>query len=488
MTARRTLTVALLAGWLCACGETPVSPERVSEDPAIEALLLELQELHGAGRSAEGTALAREALATHPDHPGLRVALGLLLGSGDDHETAIEQFRQALSIDPDRFDAWRGLATALTRLGRTLESIDPLERCLELRPGNHEVRFQLGRNLSALGRYDEAAVALRQAAADRESADIFAELGILENRRGDRSAAERAFRGALRVEPGHRTALYNLGRLFLRRGDGVGQRLLDRHAALTTDEDRREYYVNATQRPGAAISTYLALAELHAAAGAIDEAIDAYATVLARDPDRIPAALGLAALRLGRGELDPATGWVVHALTLDPDDSKANLLLGIMRIHRGQAGLAREAFAASREAAKWTAATHTHVADVYRENGHPALAIDAYRDALELDPGGTRARYALAECLHVEGRSTEALTHVREITDRAPDFAPGWMLEGILELDAGREAAARTALERAVQLYAVERLWRNVTPLRRFADLPGAKEALQLYEGLSTQP
>jgi tetratricopeptide (TPR) repeat protein len=482
---RCTLTALLLVGCLCGCGEERVSSVGPQTAPQIEGLLMQLQELHGRGRSTEGAALAREALTTNPDHPGLRVALGLLLGLGDDHEAAIEEFRRALSIEPDRFDAWLGVATAMTRLGRTSESIEPLQRCLELRPDNRDVRFQLGRNLSGLGRYAEAEAALRQAAVDQPNADTFAELGLLENRRGDRSAAEREFREALRVEPGHRTALYNLGRLLLHRSDGVGQRLLNRHTALATEDDRREYYLNAVRRPGAGISSYLALAELHASAGAMDEAIEAYAAVLARNPDRVPAALGLATVHLRRGELEAATGWVVHALTLDPGSSRANLLLGIMRIHRNQTGPALQAFTASRKSAEWTAETYAYVGGVYRRTGHRDPAIDAYQDALSLSPGLAGARVALAECLFLEDHPQAALAQVRQVTDHSPDFAPGWMLEGILELTAGHEAVARRALGRARELYAVERLWHEVEPGQRFADLPGGAAALSLYDTLS---
>jgi len=137
--------------------------------------------LHGEHDAAES--LLSDAADVDPD-PNVLLHLGLVRASASDHDAAIEAFRRALSIDPDR---------AL-------------------------VRANLGRSLNERGRGDEAIVQLERAVADDPSlADAHAALAhalMQHQRQGD--LPERALESALELDPRHRDAHILLGRLYLR--------------------------------------------------------------------------------------------------------------------------------------------------------------------------------------------------------------------------------------------------------------------------------
>ena len=135
----------------CACSGPPASPPAVEVSPETAALLQQLETLRQEERHTEGIALAREHLSAQPDDAPIRYGLGVLLGASDDHRAAIREFEAALLADPEHFGSHQGLAIAWTRLGELEASLPYLEKCLSLRPGDADLTFQLGRNLSAVG-------------------------------------------------------------------------------------------------------------------------------------------------------------------------------------------------------------------------------------------------------------------------------------------------------------------------------------------------
>jgi tetratricopeptide (TPR) repeat protein len=81
---------------------------------------------------------------------------------------AIEYFGRAANLDSQFAEALIGLGKSLVSAGRAPEAVAPLERAVELQPGNPNAHYQLGFAYRRLGREQEAA---RQLAAYRESHD-----------------------------------------------------------------------------------------------------------------------------------------------------------------------------------------------------------------------------------------------------------------------------------------------------------------------------
>jgi tetratricopeptide (TPR) repeat protein len=84
-----------------------------------------------------------------------RVNLGHELLESNTPDAALEQFRQALVLKPDRAATYRNLGLALEALGRRDEAIDAYREGLRLAPQSLALRLSLATALLAAGRLDE---------------------------------------------------------------------------------------------------------------------------------------------------------------------------------------------------------------------------------------------------------------------------------------------------------------------------------------------
>ncbi len=354
--------------------------------PEAAALLGRLEALRRVHREEEGLDLALAYLAEHPGTPRLHFAIGVLHGSKEDHRAAIAAFERELAADPGHFESHRGMAAAWMRLGQPAEALTHLETCRAMRPDHTETRFQLGRVLSSLARFDEAEPHLQAAALELDDADGWGELGLLHRRRGDLEAAIADFRRALDRDPGHSTALVNLGQLMVRTGAAEeGAALLERHRQISLLEDRLDHLERSSRLAGATAANFAALADVQLRLGSKEEAIASYRRALEMDPEHALAALGLASLLLERGELEEATRWSVVALMEAPESLRTHFVLGMVRLAKGQYEEADRAFEASRQRGEWGAEAHLRVAEAYLGAGE----LD--RAARELDRAAATA-------------------------------------------------------------------------------------------------
>lgn len=372
------------------------SPAPIAESPPPQlppeaaALLGRLEALRRVHQE-EGLALARAYLAEHPGTPRLHYAIGVLLGSKEDHRAAIAEFERELAADPGHFESHRGMAAAWMRLGQPAAALPHLETCLAMRPGHAETRFQVGRVLSVMARFDEAEAHLAAAAAERDDADGWGELGLLHRRRGDLEAAIADFRRALERDPRHSASLLNLGQLLIRTGAAEeGAALLERHRQVSLLEDRLDHLERSSRLTGATAANFAALADAQLRLGRKDEAIASYRRALELDPEHALAALGLASLLLERGQVEEATRWSVVALMEAPDSLRTHYVLGMVRLAKGQYDEADRAFEASRQRGEWGVEAHLRIAEAYLGAGELDRAARELDRAAAAAPGDPR--------------------------------------------------------------------------------------------------
>ena len=79
-------------------------------------------------------------------------------------------------------------------------------------------------------------------------------------------------------------------------------------------------------------------------------------------------------------------------------------------------------------------------------NGHPEQAVDAYRSALEYDPGQRETEIKLAMALSAAGRSEEAISYFNTLLESEPG-------NGLINLELARLAARQRNESRAVEYY-----------------------------------
>lgn len=143
------------------------------------ALKLRAELLFHAGRFAEAERSVLRAIAIEPADPGAHSLYASMLFFCDEDEPALRRCAHALSLDPDASELHAQRAQLLLSV--------------------HPSRWQVSE--------DAIRAALRL---EPDSADHHALMGFVESRKLDFAAAERSFRAALQLAPGHPLALRGL--------------------------------------------------------------------------------------------------------------------------------------------------------------------------------------------------------------------------------------------------------------------------------------
>jgi tetratricopeptide (TPR) repeat protein len=116
-------------------------------------------------------------------------------------------------------------------------------------------------------------------------------------------------------------------------------------------------------------------------------------------------------------------------------------------------------------------------------------AIDAFGRVLAIDPKMVEARALHGAALGLAGRTAEAIVQLREVVRSNNDFAPGFRLLGMFEVEDGQSGVeARSALERAVALDASDARARYWLGQLHFLNKDYGPAAEQFAASLALQP
>jgi len=124
---------------------------------------------------------------------------------------AMDQYEQALRINPDDADVHNNLASALIMTGRPSEAIDHCKEALRIDPSSSEAHNNLGNALAQTGRPSEAIDHYKQTLRmSPNSSDAHNNLGAALALMGRISEAIEELKSALRIDPNNSDARNNL--------------------------------------------------------------------------------------------------------------------------------------------------------------------------------------------------------------------------------------------------------------------------------------
>ncbi len=115
------------------------------------------------GRTSEAIDQFTEALRINPDYAEAHNNLGYALLVTGRTSAAIEQCREALRIDPTYAHAHNNLGNALAQTGRASEAIEHYKQTLRINPNSADAHSNLGAALAQMGRISEAMEELKAA-------------------------------------------------------------------------------------------------------------------------------------------------------------------------------------------------------------------------------------------------------------------------------------------------------------------------------------
>lgn len=152
----------------------------------------------------------------------IRLELGASYYQQGNHAVAIEELRQALTIDPDYAPAHGMLGLVHMALGDRARAEESFQRALRLSPGDSELRNNYGWFLCQTGRERESlaqfSAALKNPLYPTPARPLH-NAGICSLRLGEAVEAEKYFLQAFQVDPRNPVAMFHLAELNLKRRD-----------------------------------------------------------------------------------------------------------------------------------------------------------------------------------------------------------------------------------------------------------------------------
>ena len=158
----------------------------------------------------------RQALTVDPDNINIINSIGACCGQMDRLGEAAELFEKAVELAPEDYMTWFNLGQVQQKLGLLDQALSSLDKALALNPDDFAVRLALGRVCLTLGRYSRAAGILEKASRSPwVRPNLYRWLGEAQAKADQPGKAIQAFKKAVKSNPEDAQSISWLGRLFL---------------------------------------------------------------------------------------------------------------------------------------------------------------------------------------------------------------------------------------------------------------------------------
>jgi tetratricopeptide (TPR) repeat protein len=392
------------------------------------------------GPAPDGRVPAPPALpAQHPGALGHYLTGRLLEERGLDVD-AIEEYRQALLLDPDRPGIQLRLSEVTARLGEVRRSLDYAERVLEREPGQPRALWLKGSALFNLDQVTEALKALQAAvAADSTQLEYWRTLAHVAEQADQIGLVAECWRHAVGLDADDGESWFQLAAAEVRLGHfAAADSMLAEATVLTPLRPGAQFLAGWIQEslghPERAMLLYRHHLEVHPGdqaarrrlvrllvdAGRLAEAYEEVQIVGRAYPDDSDVIEAEADLALHLGHTTRASELLDRLLEADPDDpARAARVAGILRRRgRGRDAAARVQDWVGRHPADYRG--QLLVAQACSDSGDIGGAAAAARRAIEMVPDSLGPRFMLGGVLQAHRRYAEAETVWVEIARRAP--------------------------------------------------------------------
>lgn len=344
---------------------------------------------------------------------------------------AIEQYKLALSDDPDSIFLQNNLAKTYFNLGRIREAIETAQQILKNHPDDLSAHRLLGRvYLRSLGDTESGQqagpmldLAIKEfqtiVRLEPNKIDDHLLLGQLYTLKHDAADAKVQFEEARKIDPGSEDVVLNLARLYSDQNDMPAAVNVLKNVPPDEQTAKVEVALGAaydqTKKPKLAILAYQqalniqpdnldaqrGLAEDLLSTDHIDDALKIFEGITEQDPEDAHSFLRLAEVERMRGNLDKSRAALDQAKALDPDSLEVHYneaMLDESEGHLNDAATILQQLVASteHENQQYTADEKNNraifldrLASVYRDENKTSDAVDTYKQMIAL--GGAEA-------------------------------------------------------------------------------------------------
>jgi Flp pilus assembly protein TadD len=191
--------------------------------------------LQGTGHLDEASEQYRIALSFDPNDAGAQDGLGSVLMAQAKVDPALEHFEKALHLDPQTADYHYDYAYALERVGRTDEAGVQYEAALKLKSRSASYHYGYAAHLRKTHKLDQAIAHYREALRLKPNyIEAHSELGSVLFAKKEFEEAKAHYLEAIRLDPRHAEARNNLGSVYFHQGQ-ISQAIVQYQEALRLD-------------------------------------------------------------------------------------------------------------------------------------------------------------------------------------------------------------------------------------------------------------
>jgi len=333
------------------------------------------------GRISEAVEQFEQALKINPDYADAHNNLGNALLQQGRTQAARVQFEQALKLSSD-VHVRSNLGNALLQMGRVSEAVEQYEHLLNIDPNDPNAHYNLGAALLQTDRVPEAIEQFEKALNIKpDYAEAHCDLGVALLQIGRASESLEQFEQALKINPDYADAHYNLGNALAQTG--------------RAPEAIEQYQLALKLKPDYADAHYN-LGNALAQTGRASEAIEQYQLALKLKPDYAEVHGNWGTVLLQTGHLSEAIYQYEQALELKPDNAETHNNLGVALLQTAHAPEATEQFEQALKLKPDYAEAHNNLGETLLQTGHVPEAVEQFEQALKINPGYAPARKNLA--------------------------------------------------------------------------------------------
>jgi tetratricopeptide (TPR) repeat protein len=163
------------------------------------------------GRPVDEETYSRKVLVAHPGYITAMLYLADAFMAQNKLDEAAQEYRNALAIFPNNYNAHNSLGMVLDKQGLKQEAINEFRRSLAIKPDQATIYSQIGRILTETHQIPAAVEEFTQALQyDPANANAHNDLGVALFQLGDYQKAAEQFSEAVRIDPAYAGARRNL--------------------------------------------------------------------------------------------------------------------------------------------------------------------------------------------------------------------------------------------------------------------------------------
>jgi type IV pilus biogenesis/stability protein PilW len=351
------------------------------------------------------------------------------------YDKAIEAFQKIINEDPDNTAGYFNLACAYENTGDIDQAETLFRKVLEMDPHHLDVHNHLGLIHYQREEWDKAQKEFRLALDLVEYSELYYNLSLAYNKKGDFEDAVSAIMMAIDLDPDYSEARNQLGNLYL---------------AMNKLQEAAMEFEKAIELDPTHVTAHNNLGLIYSQKGQIEDAIKEFQEAVRLDPNSAEAHNNLGSLYIGQGGYNQAMPELKKALEIRPDYIKALINLGMLYVNLQDFQNAEELFLKALKTDRDSAEAYSQLGNLYLYQQEFDKAVSTFKRMQSIQPEDPRIHYFLGKAYQALGDMDAALKAWRQAIELQPDLAAAHLNLGNVYFDMGDFSQAEKEWKKAL--------------------------------------